>query len=152
MRVQTHHPRLQNVFEEIPVPAFLVNSKNFKEPFNREGLPRRYLALLIPLLGGGYTGRADMLRSARYEDVNRGYLSDTFAAFSKVGILKFDRVTGVWSQGPNFREYVSWIFMKAMQNEMLRGRWARTLRLGLEDKTVDYILDLEEEDQGRKSK
>ena len=138
-----------NMPQEVPTPSFL--HKNFKNPFDKNGMPRKYLAMLIPLLGGGVTSRMAMLRSARYEDVTSvGYLSSTFAAYNKSGILNYDKAAHVWSQGPNFHEFMSWIFIKSMQNEIMRGRWARTLRLGLEDKTVDYILDLEEEDQGRK--
>ena len=149
------NPLLPSKFlDEVENPSFLSkeNGKpsSLSQPFEKSGMPKRWLSLLAPLLEDGCVRRMDMLQSAKLDPakVSRGYYSDYFSAFQKADILKYDEPNRVWVRGKNFQPYMAFVFIKAMKVEMLRGRWQRIMRLGLENSTAaEYILNLEEEVQ-----
>lgn len=124
------------------------------KPFDKNNMPKRWLTMLIPLLGGGTTNKVAMLRSAKYDVDNiavDGYMTSYFSKFTKLEILKFDTIHKIWIQGPRFQEYMSYVFLLGMQNQTIKDRFARSLRLGMqENNSVNFILDLEEEMEDEK--
>ena len=149
---------------QVPCPEWLTVQKlrkgekvrvalSIAKPFDKDNMPKRWLAMLIPLLSGSTT-KVAMLKSAKY-DVDKiavdGYMTSYFSKFTKLEILKFDTIHKIWIQGPRFQEYMSYIFLLSMQNQTIRERFARSLRLGLkENNSVNFILDLEEEMEDEK--
>lgn len=154
------NPRIAALsLSDVEAPEFLKTGAKTRvsplaNPFDGRGMPKRWLALLAPLLNGEHTTKREMLLSARIDadQVSRGYLSDYFAEFVRTEICRFDNVNKVWVQGKNYLPYMAYAFVKAMHNEVIRGRWQRVLRLGLKESTAgDFMMDLEEEVQEENS-
>ena len=111
-------------------PEFLEKTE-FKNPFSKVGVQRKYVALVIPLLSGEPVREVDMLRAAGVnlgEVSHRGYYSDYFRQFTANEILRFDRVHKLWHQGKNYWEYMGFLVKESCKNEVLRGKLASIFR------------------------
>ena len=118
--------------------------KEFSSPFGKDGTPKDYLRLIVPLIDKVVTDKAEMLGmmgiNLRFNPEKRNSHSTMLAKLSRLEILETrERGDGTWRRGKNWNLFMGWLTMHILQNKNLRGKFKNML-YKMETNSLDFIM------------
>lgn len=117
----------------------------FDRPFDKNGKPKRFVALLIPLFSSETTTRLKMLNSAdptiteRNFSEKRGTNSTTLSALVKAGILSANERVGGYSRGTHWDLFLTCLTKEILKHEITRTRFLDIV-VRYENNAVDFFM------------
>ena len=92
----------------------------FTNPFNKDGTPKKYLGLIIPLLSKNNVTREDMLRCAGIDPnkVGKRHYADVFQQYTSAAILYYDAPMHVWKRGNKWWEFMAFVLCELCRHDV----------------------------------
>jgi len=117
-----------------------IRNKTLDNPFHKDGSPTLVTSIVATLLNNEPLTKEKILSKIdeRHAGKTRGYLSNHFSELSKLGIFKFTKRGGTWTQGINYHEYISYIFMEMLKHD---AKAVSSLQYRLMPKRDEQSLD-----------
>ena len=127
-------------------PKFLEQTM-FEKLFTSQGRPKKYLALIIPLLHKNYASKDEMLESSKVDpnEVSYGFNSNIFAEFNKTKIIAYDQHLKKWQKGDNWYIFLGWLLQNLCQHEVAHNRFSSIIKRYASNAT-NFINSLDEWD------
>jgi len=123
---------------------------SLSEPIDKNGLSKKYISLLLPLMEKDSATKVELLGGAGIypsQDTAKGYYTLIFGLLRDTGILTYNKHTKLWYRGKNWDEYVGWVMTKLCKaNVHNMNRMTRMLRSHKENST-NFIMNLAEEQE-----
>jgi hypothetical protein len=123
----------------------VMQHHGFDKPFDKNGKPKRFVALIIPLFTSETTTRLKMLNSAdptiterNFKD-KRGTNSTTLSALVRSGILKANERVGGYSRGENWDLFLTNLTKEILKHEITRTRFMDIV-VRYENNAVDFFM------------
>jgi len=126
----------------------VARSKTLSKPFHKNGSPTLVTSIVATLLHDIPLTKEQLLGKIgeEYTGKTRGYLSNHFSELSKLGILKFTKRGGTWTQGINYQDYMGFVFMEMLKHD---GEAVDSLQYRLmpkrDEQSVDFIVSPKED-------
>ena len=123
----------------------ILKQYGFDKPFTRDGEPKKWLALIVPLFNETRVKKLTMLNScdkkitaSNYKE-KRGTHASTLSKLNKAGIVRTEeRGNGWWYKGNNWDIFMDNLISEMMKNEKLRSRFTGML-VKYENSSVHFM-------------
>ena len=123
----------------------VMQQYGFDKPFDKNGKPKRFLALVIPLFSSETTTRLKMLNSAdptiteRNFKEKRGTNSTTLSSLVQAGILKAEERKGGYSRGTHWDSFLTCLTKEILKHEITRTRFLDIV-VRYENNAMDFFM------------
>lgn len=123
----------------------MLQDNGFDRPFDRNGKPKRFVALLIPLFSSETTTRLKMLNSADPSITERNFIekrgtnSTTLSSLVKSGILSANERVGGYSRGSNWDLFLTCLTKEILKHELTRTRFLDIV-VRYENNAMDFFM------------
>lgn len=135
------------MYPEDKTPDFLKKARGLCDPIDKEGKPRQYISLLIPLVIRKYSSKLSMLKAAGVDTstiVVRGYYTEYYSQYSNAKILKFNRALKKWERGEKWNEYIGFVISKLCKDETHSRKIGRMLKTS-DSNSLNFMASLADE-------
>jgi hypothetical protein len=124
----------------------MLKTGGYDKPFTRDGKPKKWLALLVPLFHETRVKKLKLLNSSnpsiteRNYKLKRGTHASTLASMVRAGLLRTEeRGNGWWYKGRNWDFFVNNMVNEMMSHEILRSRFTDLL-VRYESNAIDFFM------------